>query len=166
MRYAGDADKHSGFAAAAEGASANVALHSVHVEDTSTNVVNWATQARDKALEAVAATDVAAATTAMQEAQGLLDSALNGLDGSTAPIIDGGGALTAYQHGQLMAGYSPVFSTTPPGGLLVAAPVAVPIAAPATGDAAIPAAAKMGLIASLMLVSMGTLLLIRRRAEG
>ena len=58
LKYAADANKHSGFAAAAEGASANVALHSVHVQDTSTNVVNWATQARDKALEALASIEL------------------------------------------------------------------------------------------------------------
>ena len=166
LLYAADADKHSGFAAGVEGASANVALHSVHVEDTSTNVVNWATQARDKALEALVATDAATAKAAMVEAQGLLDSALNGKDGSNAPVIDGGGARTAYQHGQLMSGYSPVFSTTPPSGLQVAVPTAtaVPPAAPTTGDTTVAGVAKMGLIAALMLVSMGGLLLIQRRA--
>ena len=50
----------------------------------------------------------------MVEAQSALDWALNGKDGSNAPVIDGGGARTAYQHGQLMAGYSPVFNTAPP----------------------------------------------------
>jgi hypothetical protein len=124
LLYAADANKHSGFAAGVDGASANVALHSVHVQDTSTNVVNWATLARDKALEAVATDDVAIAEAAMIDAQGLLDSALNGLAGSNAPVIDGGGARTAYQHGQLMAGYSPVFNTTAPTGLVVAPPSA------------------------------------------
>ena len=57
-----------------------------------------------------ATTDLAAAKAAMVEAQGLLDSALNGLDGSNAPVTDGGGARTAYQHSQLMAGYSPVLT--------------------------------------------------------
>jgi hypothetical protein len=66
-----------------------------------------------------------------------------------------------------MAGYSPVFSTTPPSGLQVAAQIATTmIEAPATGDTTIPAVVKMGLIASLMLVSMGTLLLIRQRAAS
>ena len=166
LQYAADADKHSGFAAGADGASANVALHSVHVEDTSSNVVNWATQARDKSLEALATTVVATADAAMVEAQSLLDWALNGKDGSSAPVIDGGGARIAYQHGQLMAGYSPVFSTAPPSGLQVAVPTAtaVPPAAPTTGDTPVAGVAKMGLIAALMLVSMGGLLLIRRRA--
>ena len=40
LLYAADANRHSGFAAGADGASANVALHAVHVQDTSTNVVN------------------------------------------------------------------------------------------------------------------------------
>jgi hypothetical protein len=93
--YAGDANKHSGFAAGVDGASANVLLHSVHVQDTSSNVVNWATQARDKAMEALATTDMAVATAAMVEAETFLDSALNGLGGSNAPVIDGGGARTA-----------------------------------------------------------------------
>ena len=158
LKYAADANKHSGFAAGADGASGNVALHSVHVQDTSSNVVTWATQARDKALEALATTDVATAKAAMVEAQGLLDSALNGKDGSNAPVIDGGGAKTAYQHGQLMAGYSPVFGTTPPSGLQVAAP--------ATGDTTVGVVVKMGLIAALILVSMGGLLFIRRRAAS
>ena len=117
LTYAADAGKHSGFAAGADGVSDSVALHSVHVEDTSTNVVNWATQARDKALDALDTDDVATAKTAITEAQGLLDWALNGKDGSNAPVIDGGGARTAYQHGQLMAGYSPVFDRTVPSGL-------------------------------------------------
>ena len=163
LTYAADANKHSGFAAAAEGASPNVALHSVHVQDASTNVVNWATQARDKAMEALATTDMAAAKAAMVESQGLLDSALNGKDGSTAPVIDGGGARTAFRHGQLMAGYSLVFSTTPPSGLQVAAPVAAP---PDTGDSAVAMVVTMSLIAGLILVSMGGLLLIRRRVES
>ena len=168
LQYAGDADKHSGFAAGVDGASANVALHSVHVEDTSTNVVNWATLARDKALEAIATTDVATADAAMLLAQGFLDSALNGLDGSNAPVIDGGGARTAYQHGQLMSGYSPVFNVTPPSGLQVAVPTAtpIPVAAPPTGDDAVPMVVMMGLIAAVLLVSTGGLLLIRRRAAS
>ena len=166
LLYAADAGKHSGFAAAADGASANVALHSVHVEDTSTNVVTWATQARDKALEALATTDMATAQAAMVEAQGLLDSALNGKDGSNAPVIDGGGARTAYQHGQLMAGYSLVFSTAPPSNLQVAVPVAAAVAAPATGDTSVAVAVKLGLIAGLILVSMGGLLLVRRRTTS
>ena len=91
LTYAGDAGKHSGFAAGVDGVSANVALHSVHVEDTSKNVVNWATQARDKALEAIATTDLATAKAAITEAQSLMDWALNGKDGSSAPVIDGGG---------------------------------------------------------------------------
>ena len=164
LKYAADADKHSGFASAAEGASANVALHSVHVEDTSTNVVNWATQARDKALEALATTNEATARAAMVEAQSLLDSALNGKDGSNAPVTDGGGARTAYQHGQLMAGYSPVFNVQPPS----VADTTIPedVQPPSVGDTTIPPVVQMGLIASLLLVSMGALLLIRRRAEG
>jgi hypothetical protein len=158
LQYAADANNHSGFAAGVEGASANVALHSVHVQDTSSNVLNWATQARDKALEALATTDMATAKAAIVEAQGLLDSALNGIGGSNAPVIDGGGARTAYQHGQLMAGYSPVFGTTPPSGLQVAAP--------ATGDTTVAVVVNMGLIAALVLMSMGGLLLVRRRADS
>ena len=168
LQYAADADKHSGFAAGAEGVSDNVALHAVHVQDTSKNVVNWATQARDKAVEALDAPvpgGVATAKAAMVEAQGLLDSALNGKDGSNAPVIDGGGAITAYQHGQLMAGYSPVFSTTPPGGLQAAAPPAAPPEPPSVGDGTVAVVVKMGLIAGLILVSMGGLLLVRRRTR-
>ena len=37
---------------------------------------------------------------------------------------------------------------------------------PSVGDTTIPAVVQMGLIASLLLVSMGALLLIRRRAES
>ena len=122
LKYAADAGKHSGFAARAAGVSANVALHSVHVQDTSTNVVNWATQARDKALEALATTDMATAKAAIVEAQGMMDWALNGKDGSSKPIIDGGGAQTAYRHAQLMSGYSPVFNKAVPSGLLLALP--------------------------------------------
>lgn len=167
LTYAADANKHSGFAAGVDGASANVALHSVHVQDTSSNVVNWATQARAKALAALATTDVAIAKAAMVESKALLDSALNGKDGSTAPVIDGGGARTAFQHGQLMAGYSLVFSTTPPSGLQVAAPTAAPVAAPPdTGDTTVAVVVRMSLIAALILVAMGGLLLIRRRVES
>jgi hypothetical protein len=158
LLYAADAGKHSGFAAGAEGVSSNVALHSVHVTDTSTNIVNWATQARDKALEAVATSNMGTASAAIVEAQSLLEWALNGKDGSSAPVIDGGGAKTAYRHGQLLAGYSPVFSTAPPSGL------EVPL--PATGDPALGMAVKMGLVAGLILVSVGGLLVIRRRAQS
>jgi LPXTG-motif cell wall-anchored protein len=91
----------------------------------------------------------------MVEAQVLLDWALNGKDGSNAPVIDGGGAKTAYQHGQLMAGYSPVFSTTAPDGIVVAAP--------ATGEAAIPLIGQIGLATALVLLSIGALVLARRR---
>ena len=166
LQYAADANKHSGFAAGVESASANVALHTVHVEDTSSNVVNWATQARDKALEALAATDAATAKAAMEAAQGFLDWALNGKDGSAAPVIDGGGARTAYQHGQLMARYSPVFGTAAPSGLQVTAPVAAAAAAPSTGDTTVAGVGKVGLIAAVILLSMGGLLLIRRSAEA
>ena len=145
-----------------------MALHAVHVQDTSKNVVNWATQARDKALETLDAPNFGGAATAkaaMVEAQGLLDWALNGKDGSNAPVIDGGGAITAYQHSQLMAGYSPVFSTTPPSGLQAAAPPAAPPEPPSVGDGTVAVVVKMGLIAGLILVSMGGLLLVRRRTR-
>ncbi len=162
LKYAADAGKHSGFSSAAEGASANVALHSVHVQDTSTNVVNWATQARDKALESVATTNQVTAILAMIEARNLLDWALNGKDGSTAPVIDGGGAQTAYQHGQLMAGYSPVFNNVAPSGLQpVEPPSAVEL--PSTGDVNLGVAAQWSLVASLILIFAGVLILNRKR---
>ena len=157
LHYAADAIKQSGLAAQAAGASANVALHGQYVRDTSSNVVNWVTQARDKALEALANDQVLIANGAMLGVEGLLDWALNGKDGSDAPVIDGGGARAAYKHGQLMAGYQLAFSTTPPSGLQVAPP--------ATGDTYAGVAAKMGLIAALILLTGGALLLIRRRPD-
>ena len=93
----------------------------------------------------------------MVDAQGLLDSALNGLNGSNAPVIDGGGAATAYIHGQLMAGYSPVFNTTAPSGLPKR------LRPPVTGDEALPnIAAAFGTL-GVALVVTGMFVALRRR---
>ena len=156
LQYAADANKHSGFAAAVEGASANVMLHSVHVQDTSTNVVNWATRARDKALEAIDSTTYTGGSVPMVEAQRLLDWALNGKDGSSAPVIDGGGARTAYQHGQLMAGYSPVFNTEPPGAIQPQVDPTATLLPPTPGDVAPGSNLLIGLlIAAFILIAAG-----------
>ena len=93
----------------------------------------------------------------MVEAQGMLDWALNGQIGSNAPVISGGGARTAYQHGQLMAGYSPVFNTEPPSGLQpqVVTPTAT-LLPPTPGDVAPGSDLLIGLlIAAFILIAAG-----------
>ena len=164
LQYAADANKHSGFAAAAEGASANVALHSVHIQDTSTNVANWATQARDKALEALDSTSFTTGSAAMVEAQKLLDWALNGRGGSSAPVLDGGGAQTAYLHGQLMAGYSPVFNTDPPSAIQPQVDPTATLLPPTPGDVAPGSNLLIGLlIAAFILIAAGSYYLRQSR---
>jgi hypothetical protein len=164
LKYAADAGKHSGFAAAVEGASAGVMLHAVHVQDTSTNVVNWATQARDKALEALTSTTFTSGSAAMVESQKLLDWALNGRGGSSAPVIDGGGARTAYRHGQLMAGYSPVFNTEPPSAIQPQVDPTATLLPPTPGDVAPGSDLLIGLlIAAFILIAAGSYYLRQSR---
>ena len=110
LEYAKQGAQHAGFAASTADANDYVKLHSMHVVDTSNNVIDWATQAKDAALKVLAAADIAAASPFADTAVKNADLALNG--NSTKPVKGEGGATTAYEHAQNMASFT-VGATNP-----------------------------------------------------
>jgi plastocyanin len=88
-------------------ATDEIKLHAGHVAITVDNVTGWVTTIRDKALEVQNSTDAAATQRLVQEILALANQTVNGVDlkgdGQILPIPGSGGALTSYQHAQLMA---------------------------------------------------------------
>ena len=134
-------------------ASAYVKLHAVHVIDTANNVIDWATQARDKALALAKATDIATATPLATDMAKFADLAYKG--NSTKPVKGEGGAMTTYEHAQNMATFvvSTAAPATAPAAATTTAPAAAPTALPKTGSEL-----PLGLLVfgGLILVAVGT----------
>ena len=92
LEYAKGTAQHANLAMSTTDASAYVKLHAPHVIDTANNVVDWATQARDKALALAKATDIAAALPLATDMAKFADLAYKG--NSTKPAKGEGGAMT------------------------------------------------------------------------
>jgi plastocyanin len=99
-----------------------IKIHTAHVLVSVENVTGWAGEARDLALALSKAPDAAGAAVQVQELLALAQRIILGQDadgdGQVAPVRDEGGALTAYQHGQFIAG----FGLFPPDGVAAPAP--------------------------------------------
>ena len=96
--------KHGGFALGQAPEDGVIATHAALVESHGKDAAELATRARDKALEVLAAEDVAEAKNLLGPGEGtvidLLDGALNGTTGA-----GDGGAARAYTEAQLMASF-------------------------------------------------------------
>jgi len=107
LGYLQGSKDHAELAATAEDATDDIKLHAGHVGITVDNVSGWVTSIRDKALDALKAGDTTASAPIVADIVKLGNQALNGVDlkgeGQILPIPGSGGALTSYQHAQLMA---------------------------------------------------------------
>ncbi|HKP53926.1 MAG TPA: plastocyanin/azurin family copper-binding protein [Chloroflexia bacterium] len=107
LGYLQGSKDHAELAATTADATDDIKLHAGHVGITVDNVSGWVTSIRDKALEALKAGDTAASAPIVAEIVKLGNQALNGVDlsgeGQILPVPGSGGALTSYQHAQLMA---------------------------------------------------------------
>ena len=156
--------KHAGFAAGTTD-EADVVAHGALVDEYGANAAGWATDAVNQALKILDTTSLAVAGIFLgpggNTVISFLDAALNGNS-----LSGDGGAKQAYTEGQLMATYTlkaggPAEGTVEEGGGTVGAPASV-------GDPSVPAAARIALTSSaiLLLVGAATLYVRRRQRAG
>ncbi len=139
LGYLQGAKDHAELSAIAPDATADIKLHAGHVGITVDNVTGWVTPIRDHALAIIAAPDLNTTAPLARDILALATQSFNGVDlqgdGQILPIPGSGGALTSYQHAQLMAAIPlRAGNVTFPGG-------AAPSAPTATTQAQAPAAA-------------------------
>jgi plastocyanin len=107
LGYLQGSKDHAELAAGSADATADIKLHAGHVGITVDNVSGWVTTIRDRSLEVVRASDLKATEPLVREIVALSGQALNGVDlqgdGQILPVPGSGGAITSYQHAQLMA---------------------------------------------------------------
>lgn len=116
--YLEGAKEHAGLAADAREATAEVQLHSGHVQVTSDNTLARIDAAIGEALRVIASDSASEAQPAAEELARLLDVAYQGQDtdgdGAIAPVADEGGLLTAYEHALNMGAFE-FFAAEAPG---------------------------------------------------
>lgn len=99
---------HADKAASLPGASDNIKIHAGHVDICVENVRGWVTTIRDRSLQILAAKNLNETKPFVDEIVALSNKAINGQpvgdQDQVQPVPGSGGALTAYQHSQLMAG--------------------------------------------------------------
>ena len=159
--------QHGPFAAG-EAASDDVVVDGAALVDiTGKNAEDWATLARDIALNALDQTGITLAKVLLGPGANTVISSLEAArdgfdtdgDGTIESIAGEGGADQAYVEAQRMATY-----TLRSGGFAAGDSVAGPgIGLPSVGDTSVPGLAQAALIASLVLLSTGGLILVRRR---
>jgi plastocyanin len=107
LGYLQGSKDHAELAAVANDATDAIKLHAGHVAVTVDNVKGWVTTIRDKALEIQKSSGARDTEKLVQEILALSNQSLNGVDlkgdGQILPIVGSGGAITSYQHAQLMA---------------------------------------------------------------
>ena len=107
--YLEGAKEHTNLALGAEGVTAEIELHAGHVLISSDNALARLDAAIDEALRVIASDSAGEAQAAAEELAALLDAVMNGVDangdGAVAPIVNEGGIITAYVHGQNMASF-------------------------------------------------------------
>ena len=107
LGYLQGAKDHAELSAAAPDATADIKLHAGHVAITVDNVTGWVTPIRDHALAVINAPDLNTTAPLARDILTLAQQSFNGVDlqgdGQILPIPGSGGALTSYQHAQLMA---------------------------------------------------------------
>jgi len=162
--------KHGPFASGAAAGDAVIVAGALLVDVTGKNAADWATLARDIALNDVLATDnIALAKIFLgpgaNSVISTLEAARNGFDadddGTIESIAGEGGAEQAYVQAQLMATFTllPGPPPTPAG----AGAVGPSIGLPSVGDASVPPLAQFGLIAAIVLLGAGGALIFRER---
>ena len=154
--------KHGPFAASAATDDDVVVGGAALVDITGKNAADWATLARDTAVNSVlTATNMALAQLFLGPGANSvisnLEAARNGFDtdndGTIESIAGEGGAQQAYVDAQKMATYT----------LTAGPPASVGPGTPGVGDPAIPRLAKLALIAGLVLLAGGSALMVRSR---
>ena len=166
--------KHGPFAAGAAADDDVVVAGAALVDVTGKNAEDWATLGRDIALTSLSQTNITLAKLFLGPGAGTvistLEAARDGFDtdgdGTIESIAGEGGADQAYVEAQRMATY-----TLRAGGFAAAdtaAPAVVGpgIGLPSVGDSSVPGLAQAALIASLVLLSTGGLILVRRRRSS
>jgi plastocyanin len=107
LGYVQGSRDHAELAAVAPDATEEIKLHAGHVGITAENVKGWVTTMRDKALEIQALGTLEETSRLVQEELALANNVVNGVDlkgdGQILPVPGSGGAITSYQHAQLMA---------------------------------------------------------------
>jgi plastocyanin len=150
LGYLQGSKDHAALAAAAPDATADIMLHAGHVGITVDNVTGWVTTIRDTAIEVAQSPNVKATDPLVRRILALSGQALNGVDlngdGQILPIPGSGGAITSYQHAQLMAGIpltagSSSSTTAPTAAPATAPPTTAPVPATATVAVAPPTTA-------------------------
>ena len=159
---------HAGFAAGSAPNDASVVAFEPLVSATGKNAADWATVARDLAVDKILPeTSIALAKVWLGPGAGTIISSLEAArsgfdtdnDGAIESIAGEGGAAQAYVEAQRMATY-----TLGVGGPAAAVVVAGPsVGLPAAGDSSIPALAQIGLVAALVLLSSGAVFVFRGR---
>ncbi len=103
--YLSLASAHASLAATQSDSTPSIKVHAGHVEICLTNIQGWVTTVGQDALDLLAHPDH---TSKVQEMVTLSDHAYHGVatngNEQPQPIAGSGGAITAYIHGQLMAG--------------------------------------------------------------
>jgi len=163
--------KHALFAATAVPDDDVVVANAALVDIAGKNALDWATLARDTAVDKVLTADITLAKIFLgpggNTVISLLEAARNGLDANgddtIASIAGEGGAQQAYVDTQRMATYTLVAGgTTTNSEGATSEPEPEP-ELPATGDQTIPRLAQLALLTGLVLLAGGSALLIRSR---
>ena len=166
--------EHGPFAAGAAADDVVVVDGAALVDITGKNAEDWATLGRDIALTVLDQTNITLAKLFLGPGANTVISALEAArdgydtdgDGTIESIAGEGGADQAFVEAQRMATY-----TLRAGGFTAAdsaAPAVVGpgIGLPSVGDSGVPGLAQAALIASLVLLSTGGLILVRRRRSS
>ena len=175
--------KHGPFAAGAAPGDGVVNAGAALVDVNGANAETWANGAIEDALRVLPQTNVSFAKLSLAGVIGFLNSARNGLDADadgTIESIDGeGGAQQAYVEAQRMATYSlvpgpPPVKVEPTATPSSATPTPEPAAGgfgpgiglPGVGDSSVPLAARIALLAAVVLLVAGGLMIVRTRKSS
>ena len=162
--------KHGPFASGAAAEDAVIVVGALLVDTTGKNAADWATLARDIALNDVLPTDnIDLAKIFLGPGGGsvvsTLEAARNGFDadddGTIEAIAGEGGAEQAYVQAQLMATFT--LLPGPPPAPATAGSGGPSIGLPSVGDTSVPRLAQFGLIVAIVLLGTGGALLVRGR---
>ena len=161
--------KHGPFAAGGAPNDDVVVGGAALVDTNGMNAQDWATLARDTAVDKVLTADIAVAKVFLGPGAGSVISSLEAArhgfdtdqDGTIESIAGEGGAQQAFIEAQKMATYT--LTPGAPAAVVAATPAPSDIETPATGDTSIPRLARLGLIAGLVLLAAGSMLLVRSR---
>jgi hypothetical protein len=165
--------KHGPFAAGEAADDVVIVDGAALVDITGKNAEDWATLGRDNALNTMSQTSITLARLFLGPGANTVISALEAArdgfdgdgDGTIESIAGEGGADQAFVEAQRMATYT-LRAGGFAAGTSVSAVVGPNIGLPSVGDSSVPGLAQAALIASLVLLSTGGLVLVRRRRSS